>query len=114
MDFINKLQNGFDYYLSENGRELSGGQRQAITLARAIVRKPKILLLDEPTSSMDQSTEKLVIENLNNYFGDQTLILVTHRMSLLKMVDRVIAVDEGKVTVDGKKDDILKRLQGFS
>ena len=113
LDFINKLQNGFDYYLSENGRELSGGQRQAITLARAIVRKPKILLLDEPTSSMDQSTEKLVIENLNNYFGDQTLILVTHRMSLLKMVDRVIAVDEGKVTVDGKKDDILKRLQGF-
>ena len=114
LDFINKLQNGFDYYLSENGRELSGGQRQAITLARAIVRKPKILLLDEPTSSMDQSTEKLVIENLNNYFGDQTLILVTHRMSLLKMVDRVIAVDEGKVTVDGKKDEILKRLQGFS
>ena len=50
----------------------------------------------------------------NNYFGDQTLILVTHRMSLLKMVDRVIAVDEGKVTVDGKKEDILKRLQGFS
>ena len=113
LDFINKLQNGFDYYLSENGRELSGGQRQAITLARAIVRKPKILLLDEPTSSMDQSTEKLVIENLNNYFGDQTLILVTHRMSLLKMVDRVVAVDEGKVTVDGKKDEILKRLQGF-
>ena len=112
LDFINKLQNGFDYYLSENGRELSGGQRQAITLARAIVRKPKILLLDEPTSSMDQSTEKLVIENLNNYFEDQTLILVTHRMSLLKMVDRVIAVDEGKVTVDGKKEDILKRLQG--
>ena len=114
LDFINKLQNGFDYYLSENGRELSGGQRQSITLARAIVRKPKILLLDEPTSSMDQSTEKLVIENLNNYFGNQTLILVTHRMSLLKMVDRVIAVDEGKVTVDGKKDEILKRLQGFS
>lgn len=114
LDFINKLQNGFDYYLSENGRELSGGQRQGITLARAIVRKPKILLLDEPTSSMDQTTERQVIENLKKYFSYQTVLLVTHRMSLLKMVDRVIAVDEGKITVDGKKDDILAKLKGFS
>ena len=114
LDFINKLQNGFDYYLSENGRELSGGQRQGITLARAIVRKPQILLLDEPTSSMDQSTEKLVIDNLNKYFSDQTVILVTHRMSLLKMVDRVIAIDEGKVTVDGNKDDIVAKLKGLT
>ena len=100
--------------MSENGRELSGGQRQALTLARAIVRKPKILLLDEPTSSMDQSTEKLVIDNLNTYFSDQTVILVTHRMSLLKMVDRVIALDDGKVTVDGKKDDIVAKLKGIT
>ena len=114
MDFINKQQNGFDYYLSENGRELSGGQRQGITLARAIVRKPKILLLDEPTSSMDQTTERQVIENLKKYFSYQTVLLVTHRMSLLKMVDRVIAVDEGKITVDGNKDDILAKLKGFS
>ena len=114
LDFINKLENGFDYYLSENGRELSGGQRQGLTLARAIVRKPKILLLDEPTSSMDQSTEKLVIDNLNTYFSDQTVILVTHRMSLLKMVDRVIALDDGKVTVDGKKDDIVAKLKGIN
>ncbi len=114
LDFINKLENGFDYYLSENGRELSGGQRQALTLARAIVRKPKILLLDEPTSSMDQTTEKLVIDNLNTYFSDQTVILVTHRMSLLKMVDRVIALDDGKVTVDGKKDDIVAKLKGIT
>ena len=114
LDFINKLENGFDYYLSENGRELSGGQRQALTLARAIVRKPKILLLDEPTSSMDQTTEKLVIDNLNTYFSDQTVILVTHRMSLLRMVDRVIALDDGKVTVDGKKDDIVAKLKGIT
>ena len=114
LDFINKLENGFDYYLSENGRELSGGQRQALTLARAIVRKPKILLLDEPTSSMDQTTEKLVIDNLNTYFSDQTVVLVTHRMSLLKMVDRVIALDDGKVTVDGKKDDIVAKLKGVT
>ena len=114
LDFINKLENGFDYYLSENGRELSGGQRQALTLARAIVRKPKILLLDEPTSSMDQTTEKLVIDNLNTYFSDQTVVLVTHRMSLLKMVDRVIALDDGKVTVDGKKDDIVAKLKGIT
>lgn len=114
LDFINKQQNGFDYYLSENGRELSGGQRQGITLARAIVRKPKILLLDEPTSSMDQTTEREVIGNLKEYFSNQTVLLVTHRMSLLKMVDRVVAVDEGKITVDGKKDEILAKLKGFA
>ena len=63
---------------------------------------------------MDQSTERLVIENLNSYFSDQTIVLVTHRMSLLKMVDRILAIDEGKITVDGKKEEILDRLKGFS
>ena len=63
---------------------------------------------------MDQTTEKLVIDNLNSYFSTQTIVLVTHRMSLLKMVDRIVAIDEGKVTVDGKKEEILDRLKGLS
>ena len=108
-----KLLN-FDQDLHRSTRGFSRGMRHNTALLRALSHGPKILLLDEPTSSMDQTTEKLVIDNLNTYFSDQTVILVTHRMSLLKMVDRVIALDDGKVTVDGKKDDIVAKLKGIT
>ena len=110
-DFTKKMNNGLDYKLSEGGKDLSGGQRQAIALARAIVRKPSIILLDEPTSAMDLTSERQIIQNLKSYFNKQTLIVVTHRMSLLQLVDRVIAVDDGKVTVDGTRDSILSKLK---
>ena len=110
-DFTKKMNNGLDYQLSEGGKDLSGGQRQAIALARAIVRKPAIILLDEPTSAMDLTSERQIIQNLKSYFNKQTLIVVTHRMSLLQLVDRVIAVDDGKVTVDGTRDSILNKLK---
>ena len=110
-DFTKKMNNGLDYQLSEGGKDLSGGQRQAIALARAIVRKPAIILLDEPTSAMDLTSERQIIRNLKSYFTKQTLVVVTHRMSLLQLVDRVIAVDDGKVTVDGSRDSILNKLK---
>ena len=110
-DFTKKMNNGLDYQLSEGGKDLSGGQRQAIALARAIVRKPSIILLDEPTSAMDLTSERQIIQNLKSYFNKQTLIVVTHRMSLLQLVDRVIAIDDGKVTVDGTRDSILSKLK---
>ena len=110
-EFTKKMNNGLDYQLSEGGKDLSGGQRQAIALARAIVRKPSIILLDEPTSAMDLTSERQIIQNLKSYFNKQTLIVVTHRMSLLQLVDRVIAVDDGKVTVDGTRDSILNKLK---
>ena len=110
-DFTKKMNNGLDYQLSEGGKDLSGGQRQAIALARAIVRKPSIILLDEPTSAMDLTSERQIIQNLKSYFNKQTLIVVTHRMSLLQLVDRVIAVDDGKVTVDGTRESILSKLK---
>ena len=110
-EFTKKMNNGLDYQLSEGGKDLSGGQRQAIALARAIVRKPSIILLDEPTSAMDLTSERQIIQNLKSYFNKQTLIVVTHRMSLLQLVDRVIAVDDGKVTVDGTRESILNKLK---
>jgi ATP-binding cassette, subfamily C, bacterial LapB len=110
-DFTKKMNNGLDYQLSEGGKDLSGGQRQAIALARAIVRKPAIILLDEPTSAMDLTSERQIIRNLKSYFTKQTLVVVTHRMSLLQLVDRVIAVDDGKVTVDGSRESILNKLK---
>jgi len=113
-DFTKLMSNGLDYQLSEGGKDLSGGQRQAIALARAIVRKPAVILLDEPTSAMDLTSERAIIRNLKSYFNKQTLVVVTHRMSLLQLVDRVIAVDDGKVTVDGTRESILKKLQDKS
>ena len=110
-DFTKKMNNGLDYQLSEGGKDISGGQRQAIALARAIVRKPAIILLDEPTSAMDLTSERQIIRNLKSYFTKQTLVVVTHRMSLLQLVDRVIAIDDGKVTVDGSRDSILNKLK---
>jgi len=110
-DFSKKMNNGLDYQLSEGGKDISGGQRQAIALARAIVRKPAIILLDEPTSAMDLTSERQIIRNLKSYFTKQTLVVVTHRMSLLQLVDRVIAIDDGKVTVDGSRDSILNKLK---
>ena len=110
-EFTKKMNNGLDYQLSEGGKDISGGQRQAIALARAIVRKPAIILLDEPTSAMDLTSERQIIRNLKTYFTKQTLVVVTHRMSLLQLVDRVIAIDDGKVTVDGSRDSILNKLK---
>jgi ATP-binding cassette, subfamily C, bacterial LapB len=110
-EFTKKMNNGLDYQLSEGGKDISGGQRQAIALARAIVRKPAIILLDEPTSAMDLTSERQIIRNLRSYFTKQTLVVVTHRMSLLQLVDRVIAIDDGKVTVDGSRDSILEKLK---
>ena len=110
-DFTKKMNNGLDYQLSEGGKDISGGQRQAIALARAIVRKPAIILLDEPTSAMDLTSERQIIRNLKSYFTKQTLVVVTHRKSLLQLVDRVVAIDDGKVTVDGSRDSILNKLK---
>ena len=70
-----------------------------------------MILLDEPTSAMDLTTEKKVISNLRDHFSNQTLVLVTHRMSLLQLVDRVIALDKGKISVDGSRESILKKLR---
>jgi ATP-binding cassette subfamily C protein LapB len=113
-DFTKLMSNGLDYQLSEGGKDLSGGQRQAIALARAIVRKPAVILLDEPTSAMDLTSERAIIRHLKSYFNKHTLVVVTHRMSLLQLVDRVIAVDDGKITVDGSRESILNKLQDKS
>ena len=107
-DFIAKHPAGYDLVLAERGEGLSGGQRQSITLARALIGKPPILLLDEPTSAMDVQNEAAVIKRLKEECSDRTLVIVTHRTSLLELVDRVIVIDNGKVAADGPKS-ILSR-----
>jgi len=110
-DFTRGHPLGFDLQVGERGMGLSGGQRQAIVIARALVLDPPILLLDEPTSSMDNSSEALFKMRLEKILPGKTLILVTHRASLLSLVDRLVVVDGGKVVADGPKEDVLKALR---
>ncbi|MEM7042300.1 MAG: ATP-binding cassette domain-containing protein, partial [Pseudomonadota bacterium] len=101
---------GYDAQVGERGANLSGGQRQAVAVARALLSDPPILLFDEPTSAMDNSAENRFKRQLEARLPGKTLLLVTHRTSLLSLVDRLIVMDGGKVVADGPKDDVLKAL----
>jgi ATP-binding cassette subfamily C protein LapB len=99
-DFIGSSPKGYDLEIRERGVGLSGGQKQAINLARSLLHDPNILLLDEPTSSMDQASEKKVVDALKEACVDKTMIIVTHRNPILAMVDRVLILENGKVVAD--------------
>ncbi len=109
-DFVKKHPAGYGAQVGEQGRNLSGGQRQAVGLARALVRDPDILILDEPTSNMDVDSELGVQRRLAPIIKDKTLILITHRLSMLRIVDRIIVMDGGKILMDGPRDTVLERL----
>jgi ATP-binding cassette subfamily C protein LapB len=109
-EFIARHPAGYDLNLAERGEGLSGGQKQAIALARALVGQPPILLLDEPTSAMDVQNEAQVIAQLKAQCADCTMVIVTHRPSLLELVDRVIVIEGGRVAADGPKS-LLSRAQ---
>jgi len=91
-------------------RQLSGGQRQSVGIARAVLHNAPILLLDEPTSAMDFSTEALVTQKMQAFSQGKTVVLVTHRTSMLSFVDRVIVVDQGKIVADGPRERIMQAL----
>ncbi|WP_417328102.1 type I secretion system permease/ATPase [Halarcobacter sp.] len=110
LDFVNKHPKGFDMPVGERGSFLSGGQKQSIAIARSILLAYPIVLFDEPTSSMDSSTETKFINNIKKYQDDKTVILVTHKTSLLRLVDRIIVLEDGKIVLDGKKEDVIKKL----
>ncbi|WP_207883446.1 type I secretion system permease/ATPase [Pseudomonas sp. 30_B] len=102
---------GFDRPVGEMGQALSGGQRQLVALARSLLLKPQVLLLDEPTSGMDMQTERLFLQRLEAATQGCTVVIVTHRFSVLEQVDRLIVVDSGHIVADGPKDDVLRALQ---
>ena len=110
-DFVNRHPRGFDMPVGERGELLSGGQRQGVGIARAVLHNAPVLLLDEPTSAMDFSTEAHVTQRLTAFSPHKTIVLVTHRTSLLSMVQRVIVVDNGRIVADGPRDRIMEALQ---
>jgi ATP-binding cassette, subfamily C, bacterial LapB len=104
-------EDGLSLQVGEGGRKLSGGQRQAVAIARAIAQQANILIFDEPTSAMDLSMEKHVIRSIKNYMTSQhTLLLVTHKPELLQLVDRIIVLESGKIIEDGSKEQVLDKL----
>ena len=109
-DLVNRHPRGFDMPVGERGESLSGGQRQSVGLARALLHNAPLLLLDEPTSAMDFSTEAQITQRITSFAQDKTVVLVTHRTSLLSMVTRVIVVDGGKIVADGPRDRIMEAL----
>ncbi len=110
--FTDHETQGLDRQVGESGNALSRGQRQSIALARAILNAPQILLLDEPTASLDARAEKQFIKSLSATANDRTLLLITHKTELLRLVDRIIVIENGKLVIDGPKDEVLKQLKG--
>ncbi|MCK5295005.1 MAG: type I secretion system permease/ATPase [Arcobacteraceae bacterium] len=108
-DFIGKHEAGYDLIVGERGEGLSGGEKQSIALARALISNPDILIMDEPTNSMDRQTETQFIKKINNVIKNKTLIVITHKMALLELVDRVIVIENGKIIADGTKEQVLKK-----
>lgn len=103
---------GWDLPVGEMGNLLSGGQRQLVALARALVTKPQILLMDEPTSSMDAQSEVAFLRQLRDAAGDCTLVVVTHRPAVLELVSRIVVMDAGRLVMDGPRDQVLAALSG--
>ncbi len=111
VDFVNSHPQGFDMIVGERGESLSGGQRQGVAIARAVIKDPPMLLLDEPTGSMDHTSEEQVKQAFRQSTVGKTVVLVTHRTSLLEMVDRIMVMDTGKLVADGPRDKILEELR---
>lgn len=112
MPFVQKQKNGLNYQIQEGGYGLSGGQRQTLLLARLLLLKPNILLLDEPSASLDEMTEEYIIGQLKHWIGNRTLVIATHRMAMLQLVDRIIVMDKGRIVMDGPKERILHEHGG--
>ena len=110
-DFVNSHPEGFDMVVSERGESLSGGQRQSIAIARSVLLDPPIMLLDEPTSAMDFISESQLKERLGQFGRHKTMIIVTHRSSLMDLADRIIVMDGGLIVADGPKAQIIAALQ---
>ena len=111
LDWVNQHPQGFDMLVGERGESLSGGQRQGVAIARALLNEPPLLLLDEPTSAMDHSSEESFKRSLAEHARGKTLLLISHRNSLLDLVDRLIVIDAGRVVADGPRAQVVSALR---
>lgn len=112
-EFVSQLPFAYDTHLGERGNRLSSGQRQMIALARALVKDPKILIMDEPTANIDSVTESEILKSLSEIVRGRTTIIVSHRFSLLKMANRIIVIDSGKIVEEGSLEELIARKGKF-
>ena len=111
LEFLNDSEHGLDTQVGERGESLSGGQRQAVAIARALLYDPPLMILDEPTASMDPASEQRLLKRLVKLCADKTTLLITHKAAMLAIVDKVMLLDRGKIVAFGPKDEIIKKLQ---
>jgi ATP-binding cassette subfamily C protein LapB len=109
-DFMGQIANGYDLKLADRGEGLSGGQRQSIALARALAGKPQVIVFDEPTSAMDVQTETGLLDRLDGELAGRTVIVITHRPSLVRLATRVILMDGGRIAMDGPRDEVMRQI----
>lgn len=109
-EIASNLPDGYETVLAERGQQLSGGQRQAICIARAFMGDPRIIIMDEPSSAMDTGSEQKLLLDLKERLKEKTLILITHRGTLLSLVDRVVVFDSGRILADGPKEKVLQAI----
>ena len=109
-DFIRLHPMGYDMPISEGGSSLSGGQRQSIAVARALIRNPSLLILDEPSASMDQSSEMQMVQKLRHVVKDKTTLIISHREPILMLTDRIIVMDQGRIIADGPREEVMRAL----
>jgi ATP-binding cassette subfamily B protein len=112
-DFINRLPLGYETFVGERGIKLSGGERQRVAIARAILKDAPILILDEATSSLDSHSEMLIQEALQNLIKNKTTIVIAHRLSTVRQMDRIIVLEHGEIIEDGTHDDLLNKEKGL-
>jgi ATP-binding cassette subfamily C protein LapB len=111
IDMVNQHPQGFDMQIGERGESLSGGQRQQVAIARAVINDPPILLLDEPTASMDHTGEEAIKQRLVEYARGRTMIVVSHRSSLLELTERLVVIDGGRIVADGPRGAVITALR---
>lgn len=106
-EFLDRLSNGVDYFCGERGQNLSGGERQRVTIARAVVKNSPILLLDEPTASLDTKSEALIQEALNRVMKNRTVVVIAHRLSTIKEADKIVVIKDGEVAEWGSHNELI-------
>jgi subfamily B ATP-binding cassette protein HlyB/CyaB len=107
-DFILELPEGYDTNVGERGATLSGGQRQRIAIARALVTNPRILIFDEATSALDYESERVIQQNMRRMAAGRTVLIIAHRLSTVRMADRILTLEKGRLIEDGSHDDLIR------